>query len=212
VAQTQSKLLESVEARWFFDPVDERVRSLEVRCEGLTPEPPREDRYIVTGRDDVGVKIRVTDDAPARMEMKLRIGALGPVALGSEVEGEIERWRKLSIEVDAAAVCAMDDAIVIRKIRRASTYAVDERGVRAVRAGDRHARACSVEWTRLERGGEVIAFTLAFEAAGASPADLLGTLQSRAVFVLRARPMPGIGAASSQGYAAWANALPRGSR
>lgn len=212
MAETQSKLLESVEARWFFDPGDERVRSLGVRFEDFGPEPAREDRYLATGREDVGVKIRVTDDAPARMEMKLRIGALGPVALGPDVEGEIESWRKLTIEVDAAAACAMDDAIVIRKTRHATTYAVDERGVRAVRAGDRPARACSVEWTRLERGGGVIAFTLAFEAVGASPADLLGALQSTAAFVLRARPIPGIGAASSRGYAAWVNALRRESR
>ncbi|MBL9022854.1 MAG: hypothetical protein JNL21_11700 [Myxococcales bacterium] len=124
----------------------------------------------------------------------------------------MESWRKLTVEVDAAAACAMDDAIVIRKTRHATTYGVDERGVRPARAGDRPARACSVEWTRLERAGSVIAFTLAFEAVGASPADLLGALQSTAAFVLRARPMPGICAASSQGYAAWVNALRRGPR
>ncbi len=207
MAQPQSKLLESVEARWFFDPGDERVRSLGVRFEDFGPEPPREDRYLATGREDVGVKIRLTDDAPARMEMKLRIGALGPVALGSDVEGEIESWRKLTIEVDAAAACAMDDAIVIRKTRHATTYSVDERGVRAVRAGDRPARACSVEWTRLERGGAVVAWTLGFEATGESSAELLAVLQTTAGSVLGEGTTPAIEAARSRGYPAWVNAL-----
>ncbi len=92
----------SFEVRWFLD--DEAAEAARTLFRDVPVQGAREDRYLVTGRDDLGFKARGEKGMPARVETKYLLASLGPTPLHDSAVGEIERWRKLSIEVDDPAL------------------------------------------------------------------------------------------------------------
>ena len=95
------EVLDSIEVRWVIDDVDgQRARLVKAWCAGVPAEGVREDRYLMTGRDDLGFKARVESGKPAKVETKYLIGSLGATRLHERVVGVVERWRKLSLELD----------------------------------------------------------------------------------------------------------------
>ncbi|MBX3187513.1 MAG: hypothetical protein KF819_10885 [Labilithrix sp.] len=193
-------IFESLEARWFFDDAPPAA----VAWLGDAPsEGARVDRYLKTGRFDLGVKARGAAGRPVMFETKYRLGSLDGIALAEGVVGSLERWRKLSIATDDPLLEKHGAWLAVAKDRRARRYAWRD-GV-VTRAGDERLDAgCAVELTRLDfeiDGVARVAWTFGLEAFGPSE-GLLDVLMdvSRAVFVGAGMSLSGERAAS---YAAW---------
>lgn len=92
-------IVESAEVRWFLEgqPDAGRVR----RWFGdASSEGERVDWYLSSGRPDLGFKARLVKGAPAKVETKYLLGSIGAVELSPGVVGNVERWQKLSLELD----------------------------------------------------------------------------------------------------------------
>lgn len=198
---------ETVEARWFFGPSDARVRKIGALFVACQSEPERRDRYVSAGRDDVGIKLRDDVTRGLLLETKIRLGAIGPVAVAPNIVCHCEHWTKRSFVVEPGAAERGDDSISIGKARRRRFYAVGSQGAREVEGEPRRERGCSVEWTALSRDRNLIAWTLGLESFGASASELLqGLLSTAASFFSSAAPGLAICASSSMGYPAWSRA------
>jgi hypothetical protein len=82
------EIFDTLELRWFIDDVDgAQARAAREWFSDVTPDGLREDRYLLTEREDLGIKLR----EGKRLETKYRL---------AELTGGIERWRKLSLSVD----------------------------------------------------------------------------------------------------------------
>jgi hypothetical protein len=159
-------ILETVEARWFIDDVGSDVaRIAKAWFAGVAPQAPREDRYLITGRDDLGFKARIERGRPSRVEAKYLLESLGPRQLHARASGVVERWRKLSLELADPAL--EKDGVWMGVVKR--------RRLRVLRDGD---GGCGVELTEIEcehAGARSQALTIGLEAFGPSSA-LLGVL------------------------------------
>ena len=93
-------MFRTCESRWFLRPDHPSVPLLEAAFSGLDPERTATDRYLVTGRDDVGIKVRGHGRPDARLEVKLRQGALGPIALGPVVAGAVDEPGRAAATVE----------------------------------------------------------------------------------------------------------------
>src|SRR5262245_41751932 len=93
-------ILNRVEARWFIDDVhgNDAVAAMAWFSE-VTPEGQREDRYLLTGREEIGFKARVEQGKPAKVETKYLVSSLGPTPLQERIFGLVERWTKLSLDL-----------------------------------------------------------------------------------------------------------------
>jgi hypothetical protein len=198
-------LLESMEVRWFFAPDHAVVGAVGALFSGAKHEGPRLDRYVVTGRDDLGIKVRAEKGEPVKLETKYRIGSLGAVALAPKVTGVIDRWKKLSAELGEAGPGSSVATVDLEKERRLRRYASDASGVREVGPKDKPAAGCNVEWTELRVGGAQAAWTLAFESFGPGP-GLLRTLQRVVTSVLVDAPELAVAEANARSYPAFVHA------
>jgi hypothetical protein len=149
--------------------------------------PWREDRYVLPGIADMGIKER-----EGRLEIKGRLAVLGTHGVAPEVEGVAERWCKWSYQAAAIEVrCFQGPAIVVGKCRMQRHFLL-EPGGRAEEAAQRDLtrRGFSVEITRIRLGaaGDDSHWSLGIEAApddAAMLADLLRAMPG----VLRDFPM-----------------------
>jgi hypothetical protein len=93
-------ILESLELRWFLAAGTPTTGTLPTGFGSTGAEKPRVDHYLVTGRPDLGFKARLVANDPARVETKYLVGSLGVVTIGPGLTGELQRWTKLSLEVE----------------------------------------------------------------------------------------------------------------
>lgn len=196
-------ILESVESRWFFDPADDRVRAIADRFARVRSEGDRVDRYLPTGRVDLGIKVRAPAQKPATLETKWRVEEIGTVELAPGVIGRGERWRKLSVEVEARSVAAGPGEIALSKDRKLRKLEAAGDELREVGPSELPSAGCNVEWTEVKRNGAVAAWTLGFEAFGPSPADLAAILEKAAKAFFAEAPGLALDPNGSMGYAAW---------
>jgi hypothetical protein len=195
------EILDSLEVRWFVEH-----GSHEELAKWFADVPPetdsREDYYLVTGLNDVGVKARLVGGKPAKLETKLRLGALNDVELLAAVVGHVERWRKLSLDAGDPGLRRSGEWIKVGKERRLRKLRWLDGVVDEVAPRDRPAMGCGFELTRLSVGTRT-EWTLGFEAFGATT-QLLSILMACARHALAGRPPPaGLCAGTSAGYPAW---------
>jgi hypothetical protein len=189
-------ILDTVEVRWFVDARSALGRAARAAFADLVVEA-RWDRYLVSGRVDLSVKMRDDASRHARFEVKYLVGSLGPRRLHERAEGVVERWRKIS--VDARDAVTADPAwLAIGKLRRART--------------NRHGEdVCSAEVTEVdcELGGggrRVDVVTVGIEAFGPGALD---TLLRTAHDTFDAAPELELGAEQASSYPAWLHRIAR---
>jgi hypothetical protein len=160
----------SIEVRWFLDDASgTEATAAKAWFAGVSPQRTREDRYLLTGRDDIGFKARVEGDNPAKLETKYLLGSLGPAMLHERIVGNVERWRKLSLEAHDPALEKSGEWIRVAKTRRLRKFACEGRVVRQVDAMSRLDVGCAVEVTELEydaAAGPGQAMTIGLDAFG----------------------------------------------
>ena len=82
------EIFDTLELRWFIDDVDgAQANAARAWFSDVAPEGAREDRYLLTEREDLGIKLRESK----KLETKYSLATL--------TDG-VERWRKLSLPVD----------------------------------------------------------------------------------------------------------------
>jgi hypothetical protein len=201
-------IFDSVEVRWFIDD-DDLARAATAIFAGAPPEGRREDRYLVTGRNDIGVKARVEVGKPAKLETKYLLESLGATRLHDRFTGVVERWRKLSLEMADPTLEKNGMWVRVKKSRQLRRFEWTGDGVRPALAG-RFAAGCLVELTALEVDIEKRherSLTLGFEAFG--PENLLVEILSRtATAALDTAPFA-LDAKSSASYPSWLAVLAR---
>jgi hypothetical protein len=204
-------VVESLEMRWFLAPERAELAELEQWFAGVAAEQDgRLDHYYVDPRSpELGLKQRCEPGKPAKLELKLRTGALGAVALAPGVLGELERWTKLSLSSGAPEIAAHPQSIAVSKRRKLRKLSFCAGEAAEVPSSERPDAGCSVELTRIEasRGaGRIVAHTFGLEAFGAE-SELLGALEASAHRLFAERPGLRLEAASSSGYPSWLSRL-----
>ncbi|HEU4412612.1 MAG TPA: hypothetical protein VFS43_45635 [Polyangiaceae bacterium] len=197
--------LQSAEVRWFFDEGDPRVASLKARFGHVKPEGERLDHYLLTGRNDLGIKFRGEEGEPVRFEVKYLTGTLGVVPFGSSVAGKLERWSKLALDEVPVGQPERASWFAVSKDRRRRRFALDGASAREVRGGDRAEAVCAVELSALSftRGGlPAKAFTLGFEAIGAASLGMRALEAATKAFV-QERPGLSLSPVASASYPEW---------
>lgn len=200
------EILTSMEVRWFFDhSKGTSARAARAWFDGTPDEGERVDRYLVTDRNDIGFKARAEAGEPEKVETKYLVGSLGPTRIFDGVVGEIERWRKLSLELVDPKLEQNGTWIRVAKRRRLRKYRDDENGD-IVQVPDpkseRPAAGCGVELTELVIDGEALALTFGLEAFGPEQALLDILLRtSKAVFASTGGLR--LDARQSESYAQW---------
>jgi len=103
-------IFDTLELRWFIDDADgERAKAAREWFSDVEPEGKREDRYLLTDREDLGIKLR----EGKKLETKYRLAVLG---------GGVERWRKLSLSVDDPDLEKHGTWVRIEKERRSRRH------------------------------------------------------------------------------------------
>lgn len=186
------------ETRWFLVPDDAAVAPLERLFADVTPEPPSVDAYLRAASADVGVKVRGHGGSAPRLEIKVRHGALGPLAIADGVTGHVELWAKAAATEGSAL--EGEDLALVAKERRLRRYVV-QGGAVLERAAAGDEVSSQIELTRVRRG-DATWITLGAETHGAEP-DLVAShlavmrhaLEIAGPLVLRAE--------DALGYPAW---------
>ncbi len=204
-------IFDSLEMRWFLAsdrPALAAVRSWFAATEA---EGQRLDEYLLTGRGDLGFKVRGNGDAAKKLETKYLLGSLGVVTVAPGVRGKLERWRKLSLTVDDAELGARGTWIAVHKRRRLQQFAYDGKAATRIERGTRVEAGCSLELTELSYrfpGGPSgrTGYTLGLEAFGREEL-LLEALQSTVRVTFGGGLELGLAAEDSMSYPEWLDAL-----
>lgn len=195
----------TLEVRWFGPgrPPDGLTKAFDDL--GAPGPESRTDTYLLlSGTDDLGVKLREGGEA---FELKLRQRDLGSMRFAAAT-GNLERWQKWSFPVTdatcrAAALGLPGQSLIdVEKGRRLVTHRLSPDGS-VTHAGERTGDGCSVEITSLlVKGADW--WSLGFEAFGAEDrlADALAA--SAESFFAEATVIPDVlTRAVSCGYPAW---------
>ena len=200
------QIVDSLEMRWFLSTDSFTAAALD-RWFAQTPsEPSRVDHYLSTGRSDLSVKARLVIGQPARVETKYLVGSLGLVEVLPAVTGALQRWRKLSVELDDPALQREGSWLTVEKDRRLRKYAVSMEPVAAaveVVHTDRPPVGCNVELTKVHDSSSTDGrheWTFGFEAFG-PPSRLLEVFGTAVHTVGSA--LPELSSACTASYAKW---------
>jgi len=203
-------ILESIETRWFVED-EGAARALSSWFADVPPEPARVDRYLCTGRDDLGFKARRSRGAQAKIEAKYLVGSLGPLEVAPGITGVLERWTKLSLAADDPRLSQQGTWLVVDKRRQLRKLACTDDGAHEVAPDARPDRGAGLELTALRYrfGGRTRrALTLGLEAFG-PVATLLPTFQQAACVAFAGCPATTLSSAQSRSYPSWIARLPR---
>lgn len=207
-------ILDTIEARWFLDDAGGAAATAARACFAkVAVEGPREDRYLLTGRDDIGLKARVALGKPATVEAKYLLGSLGPTRLHARITGVIERWRKLSLELADPALQKDGAWIRVVKSRRLRKLGYEEGVLKEIALEARASAGCGVELTELEYDdgvGRGHSLTVALEAFGPE-ALLLDVLLGACREVFDSASALELEAGASKGYPRWLATISDGS-
>lgn len=191
------------EMRWLLEGSlpDEALRWFE-QGRPSAAQAWREDRYLLPGVADMGIKQR-----EGRLEIKGRTAKLGPHAITPGIEGAAERWCKWSY--DAASIadglrgCLEGrETIVVGKGRVQRHFLLESGGLAQETAQrDLARRGFSIELTRIRLPGAGDHWSLGVEAAP-DDATLLANLLAALRELLEGFPLP-LPRACSRSYPRW---------
>lgn len=196
-------ILETLEVRWFLAddaPLDDALR----RFDGASVQARRTDLYWLTGRDDLGIKVRETPQGATLFETKYRAGSLGGLILADGLEGALERWNKISVRSEELPADRRG-WIAVTKERRMLRFALDHDRVVEAPAGELVPAACNVELTRLsyrQDDRQRFAWTLGLETS-APASEALGLLRSVGAALFGGGATGYLAGSLSFGYPAW---------
>jgi hypothetical protein len=139
------------EIRWFFK---EPYTGLRQFFDHLSPKQAsmeeRTDDYLLTGREDIGVKLR-----EGRLEIKTRSRVLGKRRIGA-VGGMLEEWTKRGfIPAEGAVSPGASGWIAVRKKRWATLYCPYGTGTEYQLLSDIAPKGIQVEYTELDIGPDL---------------------------------------------------------
>src|SRR5262245_34547929 len=201
-------ILDSLEVRWFL-PADSKASAmLETWFKSAAEDGARTDHYLATGRHDLGFKARIAADQPVKVETKYLLGSLGVVEPAPEMFGELQRWTKLSLELDDPRLQRAGAWLAVMKKRRLRKYAVTLTSAAAATEVPFTARpdvGCGVELTRLEYTNNAIKcveWTFGLEAFGPKP-QLLHVLQTVCRTIGGGSALPELRAEWTASYPSW---------
>jgi len=202
-------LHETLEVRWFLPDGHPCLARAQEWFVSAKRDRNRTDDYLLTGRDDLGIKARVAEDGSLRVETKYLAGSLGAMQVAAGAVGKLERWMKLSLPVGDPKPKKEGSWRSVEKERRLRTFEFQQ-GVVAevpIDAQLRPEAGCGVELTRLryrlDAASELsVAWTLGFEAFGREVA-LLQVLLATCSAALAEHLRLELDASCSMGYPAW---------
>lgn len=191
--RTDLDILDSLEVRWFFAGDHLAAAAACASFASVTVEGRRVDHYLVTDRNDLGLKARLVEGETTKVETKYLVRGMGTIRLGERIAGNLERWRKLSLAVDDRQGLRRQGLwLAVEKDRRLRKFAFENGYATEVSATSRPDAGCGFELTqvryRLDDELSVPEWTLGLEAFGPEP-KLLEILQatSRVAFIDDAR-------------------------
>jgi hypothetical protein len=200
--------LTTCEMRWLLDgPLPEEAERWLQSGRQPAARTWREDRYVLPGIADMGIKQR-----EGRLEIKGRTGKLGAHAIAPEIEGNAERWCKWSYDVASIAAglrgCLEGhETIVVGKGRVQRHFLLEPGGpAQETAKRDLARRGFSLELMRIRVPSGDEHWSLGIEAAPDDPA-LLADLLRALGDALQGFPLP-LPRACSMSYAAWLDRLP----
>jgi hypothetical protein len=194
----RSMPLITCEMRWLLEgPLPEEA--LRWFDRGRQPAAPawREDRYLLPGVADMGIKER-----EGRLEIKGRTAKLGAHAPTTEIEGNAERWCKWTYDAAVAERFRVCHAVVVGK-GRVQKHFLLESGEPAQPTAQRDVtrRGFSLELTRIRPGAGGDYWSLGIEAAP-DDATLLADLLRALADILQGFPLP-LPRSCSKSYPRW---------
>ncbi|MDH3704685.1 MAG: hypothetical protein OES57_01380 [Acidimicrobiia bacterium] len=157
------ELLDTTELRWFGDgPLPRDVLDWFVHHSQRGTVEDRTDLYRLDGRADVGVKRR----SGTTLERKVRLIVEEPLALGADMAGRTEVWRKWSPAVEPVVDDGASPWVSVRKqvVKRLFAVDGDEREFSLAMRAAMDA-GCDVELAEVSVDGRR-AWTLAFASFG----------------------------------------------
>jgi hypothetical protein len=202
-------VLSSIEVRWFLDVTGPTAAAARAVFADVPAGGKREDRYLLTCRDDISVKARIEEGAPAKVETKYLLGSLGPMRLHENLVGNVERWRKLSLTLHDNAVANDGSWVTIAKNRRLRKLAYDGTTLVPVDAKSSPPAGCAIELTELEyelRGKTRQALTVGLDVFSPNLDDarvVLDILTRACACAFDSRAALCLDAGSSESYPHW---------
>ena len=146
------------EIRWFCKEPHRGLRQFfDQRTPGQATLEERTDDYLLTGREDIGVKFR-----EGRLEIKTRNTIPGPRRIGI-LEGVLEEWTKRGFMPPDGAFSHGDSGWVsVCKRRWATLYSPSENGAEYQPLSDTVPKGVQLEYTELNIGRDLW-YTVALE-------------------------------------------------
>lgn len=203
------QITESIEVRWFLAPDPARDAALHAWFDDATVEGQRVDTYLHTGSAGVGFKLRRAAGHTARVETKYLTHALGAIEITPTITGYLERWQKLSLELDDPNLQDEGSWIALKKDRRLRKFAFDGGHAFEIGPTERLRAGAGLELTTLhfEHADRTLtATTLGIEAFGVS-ADLRSIFEHTARRAFADAPALTLRPADSLSYPAWLELL-----
>jgi hypothetical protein len=202
-------VIESLEVRWFFAQDLLLVEELNEWFGDVPLEAgDRTDHYYfdrqkpsLNAKDRGGPK-------GSKLEFKYRTGSLGATCLAPGVQGDLERWTKLSFQLGAdtkETLASFSGSVAVKKARRLRKFEYSGGQASPVAADKMPSAGCGVELTSVEatRAGQVVhAVSFGLEAFGSSEV-IFGALLSTASALFGERPGLKFTAADSHNYSSW---------
>ena len=204
-------ILESLEVRWFLPSESPTIPELRAWFGSTRAENARIDYYLATGRHDLGFKARIVENNPAKVETKYLVGSLGVVDLAPGMRGDLQRWTKLSLELDDPELRSGGAWLAVTKTRQLRKFSVDLNSsgtATEVPVTDRPDAGCGVELTQLTYTSNATSFvdwTFGLEAFGPSTQlpQLLNILQAVCRAITSPSRMPELCASWTASYPTW---------
>lgn len=195
-------IVESAEVRWFLEGQPDAGRVRRWFGEGSS-EGERVDWYLSSGRSDLGFKARLVKGAPAKVETKYLLGSIGAVELAPGVVGNVERWQKLSLELDDPELRRRGRWIEVRKDRIVLKFAWESGTLTPIPGHEKRVPAGSgFELTTVWGDPKVSGYSIGVEAFGPSN-QLLRIVQETCTAVFADARDINLPEALSMSYPAW---------
>lgn len=165
------------------------------------PIEERDDRYLGTTSEELGVKIR----GGTQLDVKIFRGSPGELEVSPAIRGRLESWERWSFPIGSASLPPEDAVawLIVHKRRSRRTFHVSDDRVDERPLRDVELPGCTLELTEVEVDGETW-WTLGLEARGEVD-SVEPALRATAASLLR-EPAPSglhLDPGASTSYATW---------